>query len=58
MELLIFYYVFSVFFMIGYADFKELDGVGLYILGIVAVLILAPIFFPISLGTAVHDISE
>lgn len=58
MELLIFYYVFSVFFMIGYVDFKDIDGVGLSILAIVALLILAPIFFPINLGTAVHDISE
>lgn len=56
MELLIFYYIFSVLFMIGYADFGDIDGVGLTILGILALLIFAPICFPINLGIAVYEI--
>lgn len=58
MELLIFYYIFSVLFMIGYADFGDIDGVGLTILAILALLIFAPIFFPMNLGTTVRKIRE
>ena len=56
MELLIFYYVFSVLFMIGYADFGELDSVGITVLAILALLIFAPILFPMNLGCAIHEI--
>ena len=56
MELLIFYYVFSVLFMIGYADFGELDSVGLTVLAILALLIFAPILFPINLGCTIYEI--
>lgn len=59
MELLIFYYVFSVLFEIGYADFfRELDSVGLTVLAILALLIFAPISFPINLGIAIHEIGN
>jgi len=57
-EFLIFYYFFSLFFMIGYVDFRDLNGIGDYILGIVALLILAPIFSPINLGYAIRKISK
>jgi len=44
--------------MIGYVDFRDLNGIGDYILGIVALLILAPIFSPINLGYAIRKISK
>lgn len=56
MELLIFYYFFSVLYMIGYVNFRDLDGVGLTILVILALLILSPLFFPMNLGCAVREI--
>jgi len=58
MELLIFYYVFSVFFMIGYVNFSELDDVGSFVLAIVVLLLLAPFCFPLNLGKAVHEINN
>ena len=58
MELLIFYYIFSVFFMIGYVDFRDLDGVGPIILGIIAILILSPICLPMNLGDAIKNLKD
>ena len=46
----------SVLFMIGYADFGELDSVGITVLAILALLIFAPILFPMNLGCAIHEI--
>ena len=49
MEILLFYYIFSVLFMVGYADtngMKAWTKVGSFLL----VLILAPVFFPINIG--------
>ena len=56
MEFLIFYYFFSVLYMIGYVDFGDIDGVGLTVLEILALLIFAPLVFPINLGCAIHEI--
>ncbi len=56
MELLIFYYVFSLLFMIGYVDFGDLDSDGMIILVILALLIFSPILFPMNLGCAIHKI--
>ena len=55
---LIFYYCFSVFFMLGYTDFDELDGFWLWILGIAVLLIIAPLAFPLNLGTAISKINK
>ena len=53
---LIFYYCFSVLFMIGYVDFDELDGFWYWVLGITALFILAPLVFPFNLGAATRKI--
>jgi len=41
--------------MIGYVDFKDIRGID-SILVILAILILAPILFPINLGYAINKI--
>jgi len=58
MAFLIFYYIFSVLFMIGYVDFNDISGTnaGFVILALLALLIFAPILFPINLGYAIHKI--
>lgn len=53
---LVFYYFFSLLFMIGYVDFDEIDGVPMLILGMIAMLILSPIMFPLNIGDAVNKI--
>ena len=53
MEMLLFYYAFSVLFMVGYADFngmKAWEIVGTCLL----ILIIAPIVFPINVGYYFH----
>lgn len=42
--------------MIGYVDFEDLDGVPMLILGIIALLIVSPIVFPINIGDAISRI--
>ena len=49
MEILLFYYIFSVLFMIGYVDTNGMKAwmkVGCFLL----ILIIAPVFFPINVG--------
>ena len=53
---LVFYYVFSLLFMIGYVDFGDLGSGLVLILGIIALLILSPIMLPINIGYAVSRI--
>lgn len=53
---LIFYYCFSMLFMIGYVEFDELDGILLSIAAVICLLICAPIIFPFNLGDAVGRI--
>ena len=52
---LIFYYIFSVLFQIGYCDFTVLRGwqkvVGLFII----IPIVAPFALPINLGAYIYD---
>lgn len=58
MELLIFYYIFSVLFMVGYADFDDISGIGDAIFIILAIIISAPILLPINIGYAIHELSK
>lgn len=52
MLFLIFYYIFSVIFMLGYVDFKtESKFWWVKILGFVAILIIAPFLMPFNIGT-------
>lgn len=53
---LIFYYCFSILFMIGYVEFDELDDIWVVILAVEAILIFAPIMMPVNLGDAVSII--
>lgn len=53
---LIFYYCFSVLFMIGYVEFDELDDISVVILAIITILMFAPIMVPINLGDAMCKI--
>lgn len=55
---LIFYYCFSVLFMLGYVEFDEIDGVLVGILAVVCLLIFAPIVMPLNLGDAVGKICK
>ena len=55
---LIFYYCFSVFFMIGHVEFDEIDGVLFGIVAVICMLILAPIVMPFNLGDAVSRITH
>lgn len=50
---LIFYYCFSVLFMIGYVEFDDIDGIWVGILAVIAMLVFAPIAMPLNLGDAV-----
>lgn len=54
-EFLIFYYCFSVLFMIGFVDFDDIDGVGVGIVAIILMLVLAPLLFPINFGCVIHE---
>ena len=56
LEFLIFYYYFSVLFMIGYVEFDDIDGIWVGILAVIALLIFAPIMMPLNLGDAVSKI--
>lgn len=53
---LIFYYCFSVLFMIGYVDFDELDSVWVGIAAVTCMLIVAPLVMPINLWNAMRKI--
>ena len=53
---LIFYYCFSVLFMIGYVEFDELDGILVGILAVITILMFAPIMVPINIGDAMCKI--
>ena len=60
MELLIFYYIFSILFMIGYIDW---EGAVNYSIAMViwvafAMLIIAPIMFPFNLGSIIGKIDR
>lgn len=55
---LIFYYWFSVLFMIGYVDVNEFNGIWLRISAVIFTLIFAPIIMPINLGYAIHKIDR
>ena len=50
----IFYLIFSVFFMLGYADFSLLNGCWEVILAIILAIIFAPIMFPYNLGAYIY----
>ena len=53
---LIFYYCFSVLFMIGYVDFDDIDGIWFGIFAVICMLISAPIMMPLNIGDAVGKI--
>lgn len=55
---LIFYYCFSVLFMIGYFDFDGLNNIWFGIAVVICILIFAPIIMPINLGYAIHKIDR
>lgn len=55
---LIFYYCFSVLFMIGYVEFDDIDGIWVGILAVIAMLVFAPIVMPLNLGDAVCRIKH
>ena len=46
----IFYYVFSLFFMIGYVLNADEDDPWIIIAGIICMIIFAPILLPLNLG--------
>ena len=46
---LIFYYIFSVLFMLGYGEFKDCKGL-LAFLAVILVILAAPVMMPINLG--------
>lgn len=59
-EFLIFYYIFSILFMIGYIDW---EGAANYSVAMViwvafAMLIVAPIMFPFNLGNVIGKIDD
>lgn len=54
MEILLFYYIFSVLFMIGYVDTKSMNKwmiIGAFFIN----LIIAPIVVPINIGYYVYQ---
>ena len=55
---LIFYYCFSVLFMIGYVEFDDIDGIWVGVLAVIAMLVFAPIVMPLNLGDAVCRIKH
>ena len=55
---LIFYYCFSVLFMIGYVEFDDIDGIWVGILAVIAMLVFAPIVMPLNLGDAACRIKD
>lgn len=52
----IFYYCFSVLFMVGIIDFDYVNGLWDGISAVIAILIFAPIAMPVTLGYAVCKI--
>ena len=60
MELLIFYYIFSVLFMIGYVDWKEVADYSVaMVIGVtLGMLVVAPIMFPINLGSIIGKVDK
>lgn len=54
----IFYYVFSLFFMVGYVldsdEYKPL----VIVVGIIGMIILAPLLFPLNLGVFISRNSD
>lgn len=48
-DILIFYYIFSILFMIGYIDTKH-DSLWLKIVFYIGLFIISPIMFPINIG--------
>lgn len=50
----IFYWIFSEFFMLGYADFDQLNTFWEVVLGIILAIIFAPIMFPYNLGAYIY----
>lgn len=52
---LIFYYLFSLFFMFGYVNIRFLgESVGLKIAAFIVVLITAPFLFPFNVGAYIY----
>ena len=47
----IFYYLFSLFFMIGYVLTKDEWKPLVIVVGVIGLIVLAPILFPLNLGT-------
>ena len=54
----IFYYVFSLFFMVGYVLDSNEHNPWLIIAGIICLIVLAPILLPLNLGTFVSKNSD
>ena len=46
----IFYYLFSLFFMIGHVLNADEDNLWIIVAGIICMIVLAPILFPLNLG--------
>ena len=53
----IFYLIFSEFFMLGYADFSQLNRFWQIILAIILLIVVAPIMFPYNLGAYIYKSS-
>lgn len=54
----IFYYVFSLFFMIGYVLDSDEHKPLVIVAGIISLIVLAPILFPLNLGTFISRNSD
>lgn len=52
-DILIFYYIFSVLFMIGYVDWTD-EPIWLKIILYIGLFIMSPIMFPINIGYYIH----
>lgn len=52
---LIFYYIFSVFFMVGYCNFDVLESWKEIMWGIFVLIIIAPIALPVNLGVYIYN---
>lgn len=52
---LIFYYAFSLLFMIGYCDFTVLKGWEKVMALFIIIPIVSPFAFPINLGSCIYD---
>lgn len=55
MELIVFYYIFSLLFMIGYANFSMIDKWYKLLAGLILIILFCWITMPINIGSMVYD---